>query len=129
MMLSRRFVLGRSKMLGFLNELETVSGKAVSLYVPSSLPLSEAESLIEKVLESRKHPEQAYKVCMGILSLAKKHSDERLNKICGRANRFGTSSYKRIESMIKLDVEQQNQPQLIDCIPEHENIRGAEYYH
>lgn len=89
----------------------------------------EVAQVIEKVLESRKHPEQAYKVCMGILSLAKKHSDERLNKICGRANRFGTCSYKRIESMIKLDVEQQNQPQLIDCIPEHENIRGAEYYH
>ena len=66
---------------------------------------------------------------MGILSLAKKYSDERLNKICGRANRFATCSYKRIESMIKLDVEQQNQPQLIDCIPEHENIRGSEYYH
>ena len=89
----------------------------------------EVAQVIEKVLESRKHPEQAYKVCMGILSLAKKYGDKRLNKICGRANRFNTSSYKRIESMIKLDVEQENQPQLIDSIPEHENIRGAEYYH
>ncbi len=88
----------------------------------------EARRVIEKVLTGRKHPEQAYKVCMGILSLAKKYGDDRLNRICGKANRFGTSSYKRIESMIKLDLEDKKQLKLIHVLPDHENIRGAEYY-
>lgn len=84
---------------------------------------------IKKVLATRKHPEQAFKVCMGILSLAKKYGDERLNRICKRANGFGTSSLKRIEQMIKLDVEQESQEQLFSPLPDHENIRGPEYYH
>jgi transposase len=90
---------------------------------------SEVAQVIRNVLASRKHPEQAYKVCMGILSLAKKHSDERLNRICKRANQFGTSSLKTIQNMIKLDQEEEIQQQLFPHISDHENIRGSEYYH
>jgi hypothetical protein len=66
---------------------------------------------------------------MGILSLARKHGDERLNRICKRANGFGTTSVKRIRNMINLDLEQESQQQLFSPIPDHENIRGPEYYH
>ena len=38
--------------------------------------------VIGKVLERRKYPEQAFKVCMGILSLGKRYDPERLNKAC-----------------------------------------------
>jgi len=89
----------------------------------------EVAHVIKKVLATRKHPEQAFKACMGILSLAKKHGDERLNRICKRANGFGTTSVKRIQNMITLDVEQENQKQLFSPIQDHENIRGPEYYH
>ena len=88
----------------------------------------EVAKVIENVLESRKHPEQAFKVCMGILSLAKKHGDERLNKACRQANHFGTCSYKRIENMLKLGLEEEKHPELIPSIPDHENIRGDQYY-
>ena len=90
---------------------------------------SEVALVIRNILESRKHPEQAYKVCMGVLSLAKKHGDDRLNRACKRANEFGTSSLKAIESMIKLDLEEESQPQLFSLMPDHENIRGSKYYH
>ena len=62
--------------------------------------------------------------------LAKKHGDERLNKACRRANRFGTCSYKRIESMLKLGLEEEKQPELdlARSIPAHQNIRGSSYY-
>jgi len=83
--------------------------------------------VIEKVLESRKHPEQAFKVCLGILSLAKGYGAERLKKACRQANRYRTCSFKRIESMIKLAQEEEKQPEL-ELIPAHENIRGSEYY-
>ncbi len=89
----------------------------------------EVSLVIKNILTSRKHPEQAFKACMGVLSLAKKYGDDRLNRICKQANHFGTSSLKQIQNMIKLDIEQESQQQLIPIIPDHENIRGAGYYH
>lgn len=90
----------------------------------------EVLQVIEMVLRSRKHPEQAYKVCMGILNISKKYGAERLNKVCKQANQFGTCSLKRIESMLKLDLEEEHHPELelVPRIPDHENIRGSRYY-
>ena len=50
MLVSRRFLLGREKMLGFIEQLGEAGDKAESLYVPSGLPLPEVESLLEKTL-------------------------------------------------------------------------------
>jgi len=90
----------------------------------------EVAEVIEKVLKGRKHPEQAFKVCLGILSLDKKYGTQRLNKACKQANQFGTCSFKRIENMIKLDLEEEKHPKLglVTVIPDHENIRGGQYY-
>ncbi len=88
---------------------------------------TEVALVIEKVLESRKHPEQAFKVCLGILNLSKKYGPERLKKACKQANSFGTYSFKRIESMLKLALEEEQHPEL-ELIPTHENIRGSDYY-
>ena len=90
----------------------------------------EADRVIEKVLKSRKHPEQAFKVCIGILSMAKKYGDKRLNRACKQATQCGTCSLKRIENMIKQGIEEEKQPELElnSTIPDHENIRGGQYY-
>jgi len=87
----------------------------------------EVARVIEKVLAGRKHPEQAFKVCLGILSLSKKYGVERLEKACRKADRFGTYSFKRIESMLKVALEEEKNPEL-ELIPAHENIRGSGYY-
>jgi transposase len=83
--------------------------------------------VIGKVLESRKHPEQAFKVCLGILNLSKKYGEERLQKACRKADHFGIYSLKRIESMLKAALEEEKHPEL-ELIPAHENIRGSGYY-
>jgi len=88
---------------------------------------AEVALVVEKVLESRKHPEQAFKVCLGILNLSKGYGAERLNKVCRQANHYRTYSLKRIESMLKLALEQEKHPEL-ELIPAHENIRGSNYY-
>jgi hypothetical protein len=90
----------------------------------------EVLTVIRNVLSGRRHPEQAYRVCMGILSLAKQHGNRRLNAVCAKANEFGTTSLKRIRAMIALEVEdEEHQRQLFSHLPDHENIRGANYYH
>lgn len=85
--------------------------------------------IIQMVLTSRKHPEQAFKTCMGILNLVKKHGPDRLNKACARALGFGFYSYKRIKNILDRGLEEEP---LIESreltVLSHENIRGSLYY-
>ncbi len=87
------------------------------------------EAIITKVLESAAYPPQAFRSCLGILSLARPHGAERLNKACGKALRVGTQSGKRIKSILDLGLEEERQPQLdLPPLPHHENVRGSQYY-
>jgi len=90
----------------------------------------ETYKVIDKVLKSRKHPEQAYRVCLGILNLGRKYSNEKLDKACRDANYFGTHSYKRIEGILKMNMEGEEKQELkiYSNIPDHANIRGSQYY-
>jgi transposase len=53
------------------------------------------------LLESRPHPEQGYRSCLGILRLAKQHGPERLDAACARALAAGARSYRHVESILK----------------------------
>jgi len=48
MLISKRFRLGRSKLLGFLDELASAEGKAVSLYLPRGVTQDRVEGLLGK---------------------------------------------------------------------------------
>lgn len=52
MLASRRFFLGRAKMLGFLDELEAADSTARSLYIPPELSHLEVEDSLKEVLET-----------------------------------------------------------------------------
>lgn len=85
---------------------------------------------VMKVLEMKQHPEKSYKICLGILNLSKKFGDLRLIRACQRALSFGIYNYKTIKKILEngLDVNEEDD----DCIeaemPQHDNIRGSEYY-
>jgi len=85
--------------------------------------------VIQVVLKSRKHPEQAFKTCMGILNLVKEHGPERLNKACARALGIGLYSYKRIKNILDRGLEEQPLTESKELsVASHENIRGSQYY-
>jgi transposase len=85
--------------------------------------------LIARVLSAAVYPPQAFRSCLGILSLAKRHGSGRLNKACGKALHVGTQSYTRIKNMLALGLEEESQPRLdLGALPEHENVRGSGYY-
>ena len=85
--------------------------------------------IIQVVLKSRKHPEQAFKTCMGILNLVKKHGPDRLNKACARALDFGFYSYKRIKNILDRGLEEEPLTESRELpVSSHENIRGSQYY-
>jgi transposase len=87
------------------------------------------EDLITKILEHKQHPEQAYKSCMGVLSLEKKVGKERLTNACNRALEYGMHNYRIIQNILEkgLDRMDVQEPQG-NKIPEHNNIRGNNYY-
>ena len=87
--------------------------------------------VITSILTSRKHPQQGYRACLGILRLAKIYSNARLDAACQRALRLGTCRYKSIESILKHRLDEQPLPEVTEeKLPQnHDHIRGSDYYH
>lgn len=86
--------------------------------------------LAERMLESRPHPEHAYRACLGLMSLARRYGDERVGAACARALQLGTSSYSSVKSILAegLDKVPLTPAEELPPPPEHENLRGAGYY-
>ena len=85
--------------------------------------------LITTVLDSRPHPQQAFRSCLGILRLAKSYGDERLEAAAGRALALGSNSYRSVESILKHRLDERPSEQIeLGLAIEHNNIRGASYY-
>lgn len=91
---------------------------------------SDAVEVVTKMLDSRKHPEQAYRSCMGLLVLEKKHNKEDYLKACKRALEVNCISYKFIKNTLSSKTFNLSDQEQLDLfkIPEHENIRGKEIY-
>jgi transposase len=81
------------------------------------------------LLENKQHPEQAYKSCIGVLSMEKKVGKERLINACKRALEFGIYNYKIIENILSRGLDKYTDEQDNDKkLPPHNNIRGEDYY-
>lgn len=84
---------------------------------------------IMQIIDSRNHPEQAYKSCLGILSFEKKLGAERLINACKRALDFKIYNFKTIQNILensldKIPIEKEQEQDL----PKHNNIRGKHYF-
>jgi len=86
----------------------------------------EVEQVITRILDSRKHPEQAYKSCMGLLNLTKKHDTKDYIKACKRALELDCITYKFIKNTLQTKAFNLTDTAIHDLfeIPEHKNIRG-----
>jgi len=88
----------------------------------------EAKLQINSILLSRRHPEQSYRSCLGVLSLAKKHGNFKLEKACKIANDFGAVSVKTIKNIISNNqVVASPEEELAPII--HSNIREDTEFH
>ena len=86
--------------------------------------------LARTILESRRHPEQGYRACLGVLRLGKAYGDDRLEAACERALRVGAPSYRTVKSILKAGLDRQPLPRDKPAPTplEHENVRGRDYY-
>lgn len=85
--------------------------------------------LISTILERRRHPEQGFRTCRGILALAKRFDQSRIEAACKRALVIGGLSFTSVKSILETGLDQKPLPQAAaPIVPSHENIRGGEYY-
>ena len=90
------------------------------------------KKLITAILDSRPHPEQGFRSCLGIMRIGKHYSSDRLEAACARALSIKAYSYKSVESILKNGLDQLPLPFKADEHPQpqtHPNIRGKNYYH
>jgi len=87
--------------------------------------------LVETLMASRAHPQQAYRACLGILRLGKTYGDTRLEAACTRALQIGAHSCRSLESILRRGLDQQPLPNTAPTTPSlvHDNLRGPDYYH
>ena len=90
----------------------------------------EAQQVVAYLLDTREHPEQAYKSCMGLLNLEKKHDREDYLKACRKALDLQCVNYKFIKNTLTNKTFKLSDQEQLDLfkLPEHENIRGREFY-
>jgi transposase len=88
------------------------------------------QALVEAILTERRHPEQGFRSCLGILRLGKRYGKERLEAAAARAVLVRARSYRHVESILRNGLDRE--PLLTDAEPagvgHHDNIRGGNYY-
>ena len=76
------------------------------------------------LLRSRPYPQQAFRTCLGVLDLARKHPPVHLELACQRLLAAHLFSYQDLKSELeRLAKTVSTQP-----LPSHENVRGNTYY-
>ena len=90
---------------------------------------------VRQQLERRTHPEQAYRVCLGLLQLSKHYPANRLNAACRIANQAGLTRLKQMKHLLETNQDQlagatEPTTESTPSLPQdHENLRGPKHFH
>jgi transposase len=88
------------------------------------------KTMMHRIMESKRHPEQGFRGCLGIIRLSKEYTPERVEKACKRALAVEACNYGSVKSILKTGLDKVaylEEHKKIKPI-EHPNIRGREYY-
>ena len=83
-------------------------------------------------LRRKDHPEQAYRVCLGLLILNRTYPAARLNQACAIANKEALFKLKNVKAILHSNRDKlpESSPGQLSLLPQdHENIRGAKSFH
>ncbi len=87
--------------------------------------------LVKRLLMEKKHPEQGYRACLGLMRLTRNHGQTRMEAACERALAVGAHRYRSVASILEKGLDRQPvlPPQAELALPDHANVRGPDYYH
>lgn len=82
-------------------------------------------------LQRKQHPEQAFRVCNGLLGLAQHYPVDRINQACRIANREKLYWLRQIKAILKSNRDKlpEQVSMGLDLPQDHENIRGPNSFH
>jgi transposase len=85
--------------------------------------------LLKEIMESKSHPEQGFRSCLGIIRLEKPYGQKRLEAACTRALLMKSYSYRSVKSILENNLDGKELPPERPSSPiAHENIRGKSYF-
>ena len=88
--------------------------------------------VVKQIIESRPHPEQGYRSCLGIMRLTKGYGAARVEAASHRALMLEVCSYQSIKSILKTGKDSEpvptDEPAPTRCDRDHPNVRGKDYY-
>jgi transposase len=84
--------------------------------------------VVTKMLQRQRHPEHAYRACLGLLSLSKRYGEPRLEAACTIALSLGTSKYTHIRDMLAHGRDRVQGTSAEWNSPVHAHVRGPSYY-
>jgi transposase len=87
----------------------------------------QTSQLIQAILASRRHPEQAFRSCLGILRLSSQVSRLQMETACQMALQAKLLNYRGFKEILENLPPSVNQ-EVLPSLPIHENIRGESYY-
>jgi len=86
--------------------------------------------LFDRIMASKRHPEQGYRSCLGILRLSKQYTSQRVEAAARRAIALHACSYQSVKSILQCNLDSQTIEPAAEPKPplDHPNIRGSEYF-
>lgn len=90
---------------------------------------------VATILAGRRHPEQGFRACLGVLRLGQQYGADRLEAACRRAVALRACRYQSIASILKTGLDQrpvpEPEPLTAHPVPDpvHAHVRGPDYYH
>lgn len=94
----------------------------------AKLKSAELYLLIGHLFAQNRHPEQLYRTCDGLFSLQRKTETDIFQKACLMAIEHQNYSYTFILNILKNKMTGEPVTTQTKPLPDHENLRGREYY-
>jgi transposase len=88
----------------------------------------ELYQLLQLIFQQKRHPEQLYRTCDGLLSLQRKTDPDIFKKACLMAIEHQNYSYRFLLNILNNKMTAQQETKQEQPLPNHNNIRGKDYY-
>lgn len=87
--------------------------------------------VFDRIMAGKRHPEQGYRSCLGILRLGSQYPKERVEAAARRAVTLNACTYQSVKSMLQHNLDSlAPEPETAKAPPplDHPNLRGPEYF-
>ena len=93
----------------------------------------EVGEFVKRLIARKMHPEQSFRSALGVIRLADKYGETRLQRACAKAMKLESINYQTVKNLLANNMEStpptDSELQIDLFETNHENIRGGTYYH